>query len=423
MNNSYPIVTKSGKAFSLPTDRAVTTETRMPVTYIPQSGDKVISITHDSSHLLNVIGSGGEGSVYTTDNGMACKIYFEDKITRERYEKLKLMLSNPINHPGICWPQYLTYNEKREFVGYSMKRAKGKPLQTSLFIKDEFTKNFPYWTKEHLVTLSLNILEIIIQLHQKNVIIGDLNAMNILIENEYEVYFVDTDSYQIERYPCPVGTDYFTAPEIQGEDFRTFLRTFNAEYFAVANLLFMLLFCGKPPYSKQGGATPAENIRMMDFPYPLAEKTNQKVPAGQWIYMWNHFPFYIKDAFYDVFKHNIRKSPQEWFDLLGKYKRELSSGHGSVELFPDRFKRPTKKVVCSICKRHFDEGEGYVQKLKRNNSNLLCPTCGQMVKQLKRGVNLSRQNISKQREREGIRFNNLDIEFGNDLLDQFFETF
>ena len=43
-----------------------------------------------------------------------------------------------------------------------------------------------------------------VYLHERNIIMGDINALNILVVSPTEVYFVDTDSYQIEEFPCPV---------------------------------------------------------------------------------------------------------------------------------------------------------------------------------------------------------------------------
>lgn len=105
------------------------------------------------------------------------------------------------------------------------------------------------------MTLCITILKKLKYLHDRNVILGDINPNNILVVSPTEVYFVDTDSYQIEGFPCPVGTINFTAPEIQRKDFSTFLRTIGNERFAVATLLFMIMLPGKPPYSCRAAKT------------------------------------------------------------------------------------------------------------------------------------------------------------------------
>jgi DNA-binding helix-hairpin-helix protein with protein kinase domain len=63
-----------------------------------------------------------------------------------------------------------------------------------------------------LQIFQLAILEKIKLLHENDIIIGDINPFNILIKDDKTVYFVDVDSYQVDNYPCPVGTVHFTAP-------------------------------------------------------------------------------------------------------------------------------------------------------------------------------------------------------------------
>ncbi|MFW5891346.1 MAG: protein kinase domain-containing protein, partial [bacterium] len=294
--------------------------------------------------LKKEIGKGGEGKVYLADNGLVCKIYNRNKISTLKKEKLDLMLSNNIDYEGICWPISLAYNTKGEFVGYFMNKAQGKELQKSVFIKPLLKKHFPHWTRKHLLTLCLNILNKISYLHKRNVIIGDINPLNILVESETEVYFVDTDSYQIESYPCPVGTINFTPPELQGKDYKKFLRTFENEYFAIATLIFMILMPGKPPYSKIGGSDPATNIKEVDFSYPYGQDKKKDTPQGAWIYIWSHLPRYIKSFIFEVFSNNERKDASEWIKIIKRYRNDLDKRENlSDEIFPDNLK-PRKSV-------------------------------------------------------------------------------
>lgn len=228
--------------------------------------------------LTKEIGKGGEGSVYSTDTGFACKVYKKSKLTTIKRDKITLMLTNPVDYKGICWPIEMVYNNKGDFVGYLMNKASGKELQKSLFIKPLLFKTFPGWTRLNLLTLCINILRMIKQLHMRNIIIGDINPLNILVKDEHEVYFVDTDSFQIEAYPCPVGTVNYTPPELQGKDYKRTLRTFQHEYFAVSTLVFMILMPGKPPYSKRGGSDPATNIKRTEFSYPYGKDRKKKLP-------------------------------------------------------------------------------------------------------------------------------------------------
>lgn len=352
----------------------------IPVSFLPDIKDAVRSDKYGQLKLIREIGKGGEGSIYLTNNGMVCKVYLKEKLTLLKLEKLKLMLKNPINFEGICWPKDLVYNSKNEFIGYLMDKAEGKPMQKAFMLgKPVLQQNFPHWTRTDLIKLSINILEKINYLHQRNVIIGDINPLNILVidnKNEIKTYLVDTDSYQIENYPCPVGTVNYTAPEIQGKDYKTFLRTFEHEYFAVATLLFMILLPGKPPYSQQGGSDPAHNIETMNFSYPFGDQSTKKAPKGPWRLIWSNLPYSIKKAFYDIFKNNNRIPTDEWLELMRSYLSSLDQGYVSDEMFPAKFKLVNPiEVSCSRCNKKFKENKSWIEKLNSENKVYICEEC------------------------------------------------
>lgn len=188
------------------------------VSHIPTEGETVYDKDGKPILLGKDSGSGGEGTIYPISNGNVVKIYKAGKLTRSKKEKIELMVSKPIKCDGICWPIGLIRNGKGEFVGYEMPKAVGKTLQTAIFTKPVFMKTFPGWTKINLVNLCIDILRKIEYLHERNIILGDINPQNILIDNNSRVYFVDTDSYQIEGYPCPVGTIPFKAQELFADD-------------------------------------------------------------------------------------------------------------------------------------------------------------------------------------------------------------
>lgn len=341
------------------------------LTNIPKENEIVYSESRGEIKLLKKVAAGGEGIIYTTDDlGYVAKIYKKENNTRRKYEKLKRMISKDICCEGICYPKDILYNSYKEFVGYLMPEARGKELGKSIFIKPLFLKNFPNWKKKDTVELCVNILKKIKYLHERNIIMGDINPANILIISPKEIYFVDTDSYQIEDFPCPVGTNNYTAPEIQRKHFPDFLRTIGNENFAVATLLFMIMLPGKPPYSQQGGEDPISNIINMDFSYPLKDEGNGKTPDGPWRYIWSHLTYDLKKAFYNTFKKNCKNSEEntrlscdEWLSIFEYYLELLNSGKFgeqdkmSEELFPKRYKKilNLSYKICKECGKEFPE--------------------------------------------------------------------
>ncbi len=351
--------------------KSVTTipETQIRVSQIPAENSVVFGEGRRQISLKTEVGRGGEGAIYTTNrSGFVAKIYFADKNTRRKYEKIRLMISKKLSCAGICLPSELLFNAKNEFVGYLMPQARGKELDKSVFgPRPLFEKTFPNWTKRETVALCVTILQKIKYLHERNVILGDINGANILVVSPTEVYFVDTDSYQVEGFPCPAGKPAFTAPEIQGRAFERFLRTFANENFALATLLFRIMMAGKLPYSQQGGESITANIKAMDFSFPLGEKTNKKTPEGLWRFMWSHLPRYnVKEMFYNTFAKDgtfaapaTRPNVQAWLNEFRKYLvKDLSDGGDfltkdsmSLQIFPNRYRKvPSLQYVrCIRC--------------------------------------------------------------------------
>lgn len=382
----------------------------LPLTAEAKEGDVLTAVRGNRRtpiRLKSRLNSGGEGTIYTTEiPDLVAKLYKREQLDCAKLEKLRLMLTRDIVCEGICYPVALLYNEYGEFVGYLMPQARGRELQSSVFNRAGLAKHFPDWNRIDTVTLAVTILRKLIYLHDCNIILGDINPRNILVESPTEVYFVDTDSYQIEGYPCPVGTDYFTAPEIQGKVSPTLLRTMGNERFAVATLLFMLMVPGKPPYSKQEGEGVVEDILNGDFSYPLGEESNRKAPLGQWRFCWSHMTYNLKEAFYKTFRkgeaycaEQDRLSDRQWLMLFEDYLTGLKNGKlirqddQAILLFPNRVKRNVKRDrereavyetrVCIACSTEFDITVGEKECFEHKGLLLpkRCPKCREVLRQ------------------------------------------
>lgn len=367
------------------------------ITEVPGEFEAVYAMNPKTEQFAEVelgelIASGGEGFVYETNTKFVAKIYREDKVTTRRRDKVMMMAKKELEYGGISFPVIPLFNSHSEFVGYLMKKAVGEELRTSVFCPiPAFKEKHPDWKREDLVRLCISILKKIEYLHSKNIIMGDINPGNILVKSPTEVFIVDTDSFQIEDLPCPVGQVNYTAPEIQGKEYSSFLRTMGNENFAIATLLFQILLPGKLPYSHCGGGKQNENILKMNFPYCLGDSGYKNEPGGLWKYMWSHLTYAVKEAFYNTFQkggaHAVedrRLSVSDWLKILNRYYYLLHEGKlaendpMSESIFPNRWKAG-KDALWTVCRNCGEKFPYYAGKSGRATPPSHCPACRQQI--------------------------------------------
>jgi serine/threonine protein kinase/rRNA-processing protein FCF1 len=398
VSNRCSIIEKK-KGFKFRTSLTSILDDVLKLENIPVVGQSVYDDSGNVIRLISTIKAGGEGTVYNIniDGNFVAKIYHKGKMTRRHKEKIDLLVHSGISIPGVCFPTKCLYNSSHDFVGYVMPRANvnAKSLESSIFKGERgINRYFKGLSRQDLVEIAINIFDKIAKLHEYGVILGDINGSNILISSPNEIYFVDTDSYQIEDLPCPVGTEDFTAPEIQNKDYKTFLRTIGNENFAVAVLLFRILMLGQNPYAHINGNTPAKNIEEGNFSYPYKENSNGLAPNSDAKFIWSHMFFPLKQMFYFTFKKGQcyyeeyeRPTASWWLSTLKKYKKELTDGTiknydpVSLELIPKSYKKipNVNYIKCKLCGYDVSEDytkEGYCYTCLNKSTIVKCSKCG-----------------------------------------------
>jgi len=296
--------------------------------------------------LIDEMARGGEGVIFETDYaGIVAKVFHPNARTVHRIEKIERMLAATSSLPAVTWPVSLATGADNEVQGVFLPHAEGRKLATEVFLPNLLKIRHSEWTRKDLVSLAIQLAEAVQYLHALGVIVGDLNPQNILVTDDARLTIVDTDSFQIEGYTCPVGMVTFTPPELQGKQLAGVLRTQSHDAFALATMIFMILMPGKPPYSQQGGGDPGANINVGQFPYPFGQQrggTNQ--PAGPWRTIWSNLPYKVKQAFHRVFADKQRLTAAEWAAVLKGYAGMLERGHATDEIFPMHFKGISKEV-------------------------------------------------------------------------------
>ncbi|MFD6092657.1 hypothetical protein ACFWGN_11100 [Oerskovia sp. NPDC060338] len=344
-------------------------DTALPFASLPTQGEKVTweSASESGTFVLGpLVGEGGEGSVYEgADKKTVVKIFDKDHVTRHRQEKIHLLVSHGLQLQGVCVPSALVRNSDGEFVGYVMPRASGREFQRTIFNKRKFAKEFPTWTKADLVDVCISFLEKVQYLHSLNIVVGDINPKNLMVDDRKNVFIIDVDSWQAEGYPCPVGTPMFTSPAMLGKAYAEDLRTMEDEFFAVATMLFMVVMTGQFPYIRTGtDGDVVQLIKEGNFAFQYENRNNKDQPNGDWKYMWSHIHKPVKDLFWHTFhkegkRYKKRPTATEWLDAFRAYKaylanKRLNFDPMSNDVYPIRNKafRPDTPIQdCPGCGR------------------------------------------------------------------------
>ena len=339
--------------------------------------------------LKDYIVGGGEGEVYSIEQNskIIAKIYHKKDATSQRKQKLQVLLQKQISfHEAqerkIALPLDILVDAYGNFVGYIMPKVHGYPFRLALFSKTRIERYFPSLQRTNLAELAYWFIKQVHFLHKHNILIGDINPLNLLLDKQdpTRCWLIDTDSFQVDMMPCPVGTDLFTPPHLQGKDFKTILRTKEDEYFSMSIMVFMILMLGKHPFAKVGGESPAYNIKHMDFPYPQYIGSLDDVPRGAWGFIWTNFNADLKNTFFECFKHGQCLDTQSWKKVLNKYQYVIRKGFFSNELFPKAHHAKEKTdVTCEMCGDRFVIDKSWFENLKKQNKLPRCALCQQKI--------------------------------------------
>ena len=244
------------------------------------------------------LGAGGEAEVWEVAErpGEAFKRYRTP--TRERAEKLAVMVANPPvaaggagGHLAIAWPTELVVDSQGRLEGFLMPRidlAASVPL-FQVYNPQSRLRIAPAFTWRYLMRTARNVAAIIDALHRAGYVVGDLNESNLLVTSRALVALVDCDSMQV-RDPATgvmhrgnMGKPEFTAPEFHGRDLSVTDRTVEGDRFALAVLISQLLLEGVHPFASvwSGSGEPpdiAARIRRGRFPYRHRFRRGPVVP-------------------------------------------------------------------------------------------------------------------------------------------------
>jgi DNA-binding helix-hairpin-helix protein with protein kinase domain len=318
------------------------------------------TLLHDAAGtawtLGAAIGAGGEGTVHAVDDdpGLVAKIYAEPP-GPDQVAKLDAMVAtgDASLRRVAAWPSAVLHAEGGP-AGFLMPRLASQLPLHELFGPRRRQELFPDAHWSFLVHAALNVASAFEAMHERDIVVGDVNSNNVVIHATSKTRFIDCDSFQIRRdgrlFRCTVGVPEYQPPELQTADLGTAERLPQHDLFGLAVMVFQLLFVGKHPFAGilpphlTGDATIGANIGAGHFFYaPGADREGLRPPPGS--LALSALPEAIEALFHRAFLGDPagRPSAGEWREAL----RALESDTAPCER--SRRHRYVRGVACPWC--------------------------------------------------------------------------
>ena len=222
-------------------------------------------LDQDGHAVVHAVVSGGPD--------LALKQYLPATLQRrpDLEARIKAMIANPPAYrsdpsgPVICaWPEDAAYISG-QFAGFVMPRVDTREAVT---IPDLADRRATTWRER--VAVAEKLTRAVAVLHDRDVVIGDFRKWNLLTWSDSRVTLLGCDRMQVvdpesgRRFPCVVGRDACTPPELQlPATLSSTIRTSSSDIFGLALHLYLLLLQGAHPFRGQwrgGGDSPPEHV-------------------------------------------------------------------------------------------------------------------------------------------------------------------
>lgn len=160
-----------------------------------------------------MIQAGGEGIVFDLGK-TAVKLYHQPDAQRQA--KLRVWLQQAPQLPaGLLAPTAPVRDLSGALIGFEMAKLPAgslpmKKLSSPLFWQQQ-RPSLPA-----VIQLLLTIHHTLTNLHRLGIVVGDLNDTNLFFTDEPQPrpFWVDVDSMQIGRFPCPAALESFLDPQL-----------------------------------------------------------------------------------------------------------------------------------------------------------------------------------------------------------------
>jgi DNA-binding helix-hairpin-helix protein with protein kinase domain len=290
------------------------------------------------------LGHGGQGAVFPVvgEPHLVAKIYHQP--TLEHWEKLHFMVANPVpqiaGHFWVTWPIGIIFTDTQSpsFAGYLMPKLTRAKSIFNYYNPATRQKKFPGLDYRYLVRCARNLASAFSLAHSHGHIIGDANESNVFAGNDARVSLIDVDSWQIADagrgrfYRSPVAKADFLPPELQSKNLKDHTRQPCHDNFALAVLLFKLLFEGNHPFDgiyHGPGDAPKLEARIASGDLPLNDRSGRWSPKALSLPLDALHP-HLQNLFWRAFvtghtRPQSRPTANEWHSAFAEVEPSLQA--------------------------------------------------------------------------------------------------
>ena len=264
-----------------------------------------MSITFDCTNKTPLT-EGGEGIIYEL-NGQIIKIYKPTVNIKSKKKKIQMLIKKSLPKEVIS-PKDIVVDKKGKFIGFSMDKVEGEEFKKLTNRKFVTANNI---TTKDILSMLIRVQNVINDLHKNGIYIGDLNDQNILFDNQFNIYFIDCDSWTVEDEKCEVAMDLFKDPLLNANDFNEGTDTYSF------SILIWKLLTRIHPFG--GTMNPDMNIidRMKNG---ISVIDNPKVAIPKTIKSWRNLSPDLIKKLKDIFENKSRELSDELIEMFNNLK-------------------------------------------------------------------------------------------------------
>ena len=264
-----------------------------------------MSITFDCINKTSLT-EGGEGVIYEL-NGQIIKIYKPVVNMKSKKNKVQMLINKSLPKEVVS-PREIVIDRSGKFIGFSMDKVEGEEFKKLTNKKFVTANNI---TMKDILFMLVKAQNVINELHKNGIYIGDLNDQNILFDNQFNIYFIDCDSWTVENEKCEVAMDLFKDPLLKSNDFDERTDTYS---FAV--LVWKLLTRIHP-----FGGTMNPDINIIErMKNGISVIDNPKITIPRTIKSWRNLSPDLIKKLKDIFENKSRELSGELNEMFANLK-------------------------------------------------------------------------------------------------------